>query len=289
MLITESQLGFRSANSLNILDKMSYLTEAESMYSAALVPVVENTSLGANLIRLEDVISFSEANGIEDLGYSLNLICEASQIDPSTVTFTVQEDAILGDPEIAQLTQGIMEAGVGVVALPVSGNYPMCMALDIAVDNLMETGDSAMLEAVADLDFDTFFAEANVASNQVEKYAKDEYKEMDKAAGAAHKANAKTAKNIQGKLETIWQKLKNGVGITRDWLAKGLAWLRQKALAVEAAAKKEPANKRGIWDKIKGAIAHAIEVITRKLHNFVQANRGEMKVVNVTPEKKAKK
>ena len=144
-----------------------------------------------------------------------------------------------------------------------------------------------MLDAVADLNFDAFF-EAAVQGSLVGKEALSANKAAEKAANAAHKDNARLAKNTQGKLETIWQKLKNGVGITRDWLAKILAWLRQKAIAIEGEAKKSPEKDRSIWDKIKGAIAHAIEVVTRKLHNFVQVNRGDLKEIKIKADAKKK-
>jgi hypothetical protein len=59
---------------------MSYLTEEESAYYPAMVPVLENSRIGAYTIALEDINEFCESNGIEDMGYAVAQICEASQI-----------------------------------------------------------------------------------------------------------------------------------------------------------------------------------------------------------------
>lgn len=152
MLITESQLGFsaRRFDSLGLLDNMSYLSEAESVFSPALVPVVENTQVGAHLIRLEDMIAFGESNGIEDLGYALQCVCESSEIDPSTVAFTVNEENVIADESIADLVRGIMNEGVTVIAKPLNENNPMGILAELAVNYLAETGDSYLLECLCD-------------------------------------------------------------------------------------------------------------------------------------------
>lgn len=150
MLITESQMGFVNSkiSGINLLEDMHYLSEAESVFSPALVPIVENTNVGANLIRLEDIISFAEANGIEDLGYALSSVCEASQVEPSTIAFTVQEENIIADDSLAELVGGIMQEGVAVIARPLNENNPMGILTDIAVEAFIESGDEEYINAL---------------------------------------------------------------------------------------------------------------------------------------------
>jgi hypothetical protein len=49
-----------------------YLTESESSYGAEMVPVINNKD--GYIISLEDITSYAEANGITDLGRSLEEI-----------------------------------------------------------------------------------------------------------------------------------------------------------------------------------------------------------------------
>ena len=69
MIIKESQMS-QGLNGLSLLDEMSYLTEEESAYYPAMVPVLENSRIGAYTIALEDINEFCESNGIEDMGYA---------------------------------------------------------------------------------------------------------------------------------------------------------------------------------------------------------------------------
>lgn len=188
MLITESQMGFMNSrygmNAINLLDNMHYLSEAESVYSPALVPVIENKNIGAHLIRLEDMISFAESNGIEDLGYALTCVCESSEVDPSTIVFTVQEENLIADDDLASLTSAIMNEGVGVVAKPLNENNPMGILTDFAVNYLLETGDDSALYMLCE-DFTDLAIEYVVAVNEASSSNTQRLKSLQAQLGEA--------------------------------------------------------------------------------------------------------
>ena len=154
MLITESQLGTGFGRSgMSLLENMSYLTEEESQYHAAMVPIVENTTIGANVVALEDIMKFSESNGIEDLGYALSMVCEASHIEANTVAFSVQETSIIADQDVANLVSDIMNEGAPIVAVPLSSYDPAYTLAESAIDYMLETGDQSLLEEYINDDF----------------------------------------------------------------------------------------------------------------------------------------
>ena len=157
MLITESQLGTGFGRSgMSLLENMSYLTEEESQYHAAMVPVIENTEIGANIVALEDIMKFAESNGIDDLGYALGCVCEASNIGANTVAFSVQETSVIADQDVASLVSDIMNEGAPIVAVPLSSYDPAYTLAEASIDYMLETGDSTFLEAYVNDDFEVF-------------------------------------------------------------------------------------------------------------------------------------
>ena len=164
MLITESQLGTGFGRSgMSLLENMSYLTEEESQYHAAMVPIVENTTIGANVVALEDIMKFSESNGIEDLGYALSCVCEASHIEANTIAFSVQETSIIADQDIASLVSDIMNEGAPIVAVPLSSYDPAYTLAEASIDYMLETGDQSLLEEYINDDFDAITEAAKSA------------------------------------------------------------------------------------------------------------------------------
>lgn len=161
MLITESQLNVAS-DSMSLLENMTYLSESESTYYPAMVPVVENSRLGAHMIALEDLCQFAESNGIFDLGAALQSVCESSQISPSTVAFSVHEENVIADDSMADLVTGIMNEGIAVVAMPISENAPEYVCAEMAVD-AAAYGDTSLLEAYANDDWEYFIETVNTS------------------------------------------------------------------------------------------------------------------------------
>ena len=293
MLITESQLGTGFGRSgMSLLENMSYLTEEESQYHAAMVPVVENARIGANVVALEDIMKFSESNGIEDLGYALSMVCEASGIEPNTIVFSVQETSVIADAEVASLTRDIMNEGVAIAAVPLSEYHPANILAEAAVSRLINTGDSSLLEAYVNDDLSMFAEDGegvlNAPVKQRDRMSAENYEKQKKAAAQqkedefnAHYENSKTGpdgkpnpnyanpanvKDTDNMLEKI---KKNAVNKPRDWVAAKIASLNAKMRDVINAANAASPDKKGILLTIKKKLAQAIEWLTRHMNNLM--------------------
>nr|DAT64762.1 MAG TPA: hypothetical protein [Caudoviricetes sp.] len=260
MLITESQLGTGVARSgMSLLESMSYLTEEESKFHAAMVPVVENARIGANVVALEDIMKFAESNGIEDLGIALNAVCEASDIAANTVMFSVQETSVIADRATAGLVKDIMAEGVAIAAVPLSANHPASVLAEAAMDELFETGSHALLEAYINDSFGAFVEAAKKAAAPV----------AQKAAKAV--APAAPAEDQVKNTETMLEKIKKtAIDKPRDWVAAKIAALNAKMRDVINAANAADPEKKSIFLKIKAMLAKAIEFLTRHMNNLMK-------------------
>ena len=263
MLITESQLGTGVARSgMSLLESMSYLTEEESKFHAAMVPVVENARIGANVVALEDIMKFAESNGIEDLGIALNAVCEASDIAANTVMFSVQETSVIADRATAGLVKDIMAEGVAIAAVPLSAKHPASVLAEAAMDELFETGSHALLEAYINDSFGAFVEAAKKAAKPVVAPA------AQKAAVAPAAAPAEDqVKNTETMLEKI---KKTAIDKPRDWVAAKIAALNAKMRDVINAANAADPEKKSIFLKIKAMLAKAIEFLTRHMNNLMK-------------------
>ena len=260
MLITESQLGTGVARSgMSLLESMSYLTEEESKFHAAMVPVVENARIGANVVALEDIMKFAESNGIEDLGIALNAVCEASDIAANTVMFSVQETSVIADRATAGLVKDIMAEGVAIAAVPLSAKHPASVLAEAAMDELFETGSHALLEAYIN---DSFGAFAEAAKKAVAPEAQKAAKAVAPAAPAEDQV-----KNTETMLEKI---KKTAIDKPRDWVAAKIAALNAKMRDVINAANAADPEKKSIFLKIKAMLAKAIEFLTRHMNNLMK-------------------
>ena len=263
MLITESQLGTGVARSgMSLLESMSYLTEEESKFHAAMVPVVENARIGANVVALEDIMKFAESNGIEDLGIALNAVCEASDIAANTVMFSVQETSVIADRATAGLVKDIMAEGVAIAAVPLSANHPASVLAEAAMDELFETGSHALLEAYINDSFGAFAEAAKKATAPVAQKA---------AKAAVAPAAAPAAEDQVKSTETMLEKIKKtAIDKPRDWIAAKIAALNAKMRDVINAANAADPEKKSIFLKIKAMLAKAIEFLTRHMNNLMK-------------------
>ena len=293
MLITESQLGTGFGRSgMSLLENMSYLTEEESQYHAAMVPVVENARIGANVVALEDIMKFAESNGIDDLGYALSCVCEASGIEANTIVFSVQETSVIADAEVASLTRDIMNEGVAIAAVPISERHPASILAEAAVNRLLNTGDSSLLEAYVNDDLSAFAEDGegilNAPGKPRDRISAEKYEQQQKGAAQqkedefnAHYANSKTGPdgkpnpnyaapaNVEA-TESMLEKLKkNAVNKPRDWVAAKIASLNAKMRDVINAANAASPDKKGILLTIKKKLAQAIEWLTRHMNNLM--------------------
>ena len=271
MLIKSSNFYLQS---LNLLESMQYI---EPINSAAMVPVVENARIGANVVALEDIMKFSESNGIEDLGYALSCVCEASNVDKSTIAFSIQEENIIGYQQYSDIVQDILSENVDVFVYPISRESGAYQLADTAVSYLEAYGDDSLLEAFINNDFNAFCeATENVNMDKVEidpKTKKGYIKDKDGTWKEITSGNTGKLDNgivIIHKLRRLKQE---AIDKPRDWIAKQIAALNQKMREFITKAETGDPKKRGFFMKIKEKIARVIEWLTRKLTNIVRREK----------------
>ena len=118
-----------------------FLDESESIMTPYMVPVQENSRLNANIIRIEDLNAYAESNGITDAGYAIDQICEASEISPESIVFSIQEEnMILGEDE-AETALAFLKEGGNVVLAPLSMFDKVSIEGEIFLEAADLTGD----------------------------------------------------------------------------------------------------------------------------------------------------
>ena len=151
-----------------LLEGANYLTESESRYYPEMVPIRENERLGCKLMRIEDLVEYSMANGINEAAIAVHQICEASKVDPSEIGFTVDEVNLLEDVELEETIRNIMQTNpeVPFFAAPISENDMASVITNAAVKTLAQAIDEgsedygfALFEAYVDNDFETLLNE----------------------------------------------------------------------------------------------------------------------------------
>jgi len=274
MLITESQMGYGygGTNALRLLDNMHYLSEEESRYSPAMVPIVENTQVGANLIRLEDLLAFGESNGINDLGYALQLVCETSNVSPNTIALTVQEDTVCIDPEVASLVSGIMNEGVRIAAVPMR-YCTEAWIIDEAMEALINYDNPTMLDAIMHEDYMTFLQEE-------EKKTEADKTEAPKDENKNKKDDTEKSKK---EADGLMDKLKKNINKGRAWFSRMLLRLNQWAMKINDKIKDEVAKnddkKASLWQQIKSKVLQAISWISEKFAGLAIGDKFKDKAV----------
>ena len=259
---------------LNLLESMQYI---EPINSPAMVPIVENARIGANVVALEDIMKFSESNGIEDLGYAITMVCEASDVDKSTIAFSIKEESLIGYQGYSNIVRDILSENVDVFVSPISRESTVYQLAESAISYLEEYDNDYLLEAFVNNDFDAFYeATEKVDMDKVEidpKTKKGYIQDKDgtwKEITSGDTGRLDNGIVIMHKLRRLKQE---AVDKPRDWIAKQIAALNQKMRDFIKEAETADPKKRGILLKIKEKIARAIEWLTRKLTNIVRREK----------------
>ena len=84
----------------------------------SVIPVTENSRLGKYIISVEDISSFCE-NSEKDPGYVISRICESNNISANDIAFSVTEESIILEDEVAENAMYLMNEGAEVLAKPV--------------------------------------------------------------------------------------------------------------------------------------------------------------------------
>jgi len=111
MLIKESLI-VPPSSSLKLLGKLQYIEES---VSPAVIPVTENSRLGKYIVSLEDINEYCD-NNYTDPGYVISQICESNGIDSDDIAFSVAEESIILEDEVAENAINLMENDIPVIA-----------------------------------------------------------------------------------------------------------------------------------------------------------------------------
>ena len=143
MLFRQSDLVYdliKEAN--NILNESVYLDESEAVVSAKAIPVVENSRIGAYVVRLEDIATFSEDHGVS-YNNAMSVIAEANSIDIDHLAVAVKETTIMANP-------GIVNELANVVVTPLLKTDAMYRFAEACVDAFIESGDTSYMNLLVE-------------------------------------------------------------------------------------------------------------------------------------------
>lgn len=274
MLFTAQQMRTSALDEATaLLENASYLSDAEARYYPEMVPVRENTRLQKNVVRVEDLVEYSMSNGIDDGGVALKQICEASNIDMSSVVFSVDEVSVLEDVNMEDTVRGLIQAGVQVYAAPVS-EADMASIMAESVAELMlfgeETGQSevtdSLLEAFVDDDFEYLFNENEMVAKVKEK------------ASRAKGAIVTQATDVASKVEAAVKQAHNK---SRQWLAKKISAFRTVLDNLKAKFHKGDQQQQMAQTGIKGVVEKVIAKIKQAIEYLSGLLRKAIDKVNV--------
>lgn len=138
-----------------VFESCDYLTEEESQYFPSMVSIRENTRLGLNIIKVEDLVEYAMYNGITEASEAISNICEANGVDISTIGFSVDDVSVLEDTEMADTALQLKESGVQVFTSPISTNDIIYKVTEAVVDVMTEAHGTED-EKIADSLFESF-------------------------------------------------------------------------------------------------------------------------------------
>lgn len=237
MRITADALGGSLNEATDFLDNSYYLTEQETAYYPSMVLIRENSRLGLNLIRLEDLVDYSLSNNISDFGYAINSVCEASDVDISSVGFSVDEVSIIEDAEIMDTVREFRNNNIPVFVAPLPSTDIACVMAEAVLDTCEEYDNADyLLEAYVDDDFETLLNE-NVITDKI---------------SSAYNTVKDTAGNVVDKIKSAVSNAKN---TSSKWISKKIASLKKLYNKYSTKAKNFASPKiNAICKKIRSAI-----------------------------------
>ena len=143
MLFKQSDLSYNSIQEAsNILNESVYLDESEAVVSAKAIPVVENTNIGAYVVRFNDISCFAEDHGVS-YDDAMNSVAEANSIDIDHLAVAVKETTIMANP-------GIVNELNNVVVTPLPQTDTMYQFTEACVDAFIESGDTSYMDLLVE-------------------------------------------------------------------------------------------------------------------------------------------
>ena len=126
----------------NILNESVYLDESEAVVSAKAIPVVENSRIGAYVVRLEDIATFAEDHGMS-YENAISSIAESNGIDTNNLAVAVKETTIMANPSIVNEL-------ANVVVTPIPKTDAMYRFTEACVDAFIESGDVSYMDLLVE-------------------------------------------------------------------------------------------------------------------------------------------
>lgn len=241
-MIVSDDFSISLDEAFTFLDNSEYLTEQESAYFPAMVPIIENSRLGMNIIRLEDLVNYSLANNISEAGYAINQICESASIDISNIGFSVKDTSIIEDSEIEDTVKQFTEAGLPVFVSQISDNDPSYILAEAVINKMIEDDlNDYLLEAYVYDDIDTILNEGVVDT-----------------ISTPFKAMGRGVATVGEKMKSNWRHSKKWASKKIASLTKALSKMKDKTTGFVKPKFKAIAN------KITGAIDYLKDKIKRK-------------------------
>ena len=143
MLFRQSDLAYdqiQEAN--NILNESVYLDESESILSAKAIPVVENSRIGAYVVRFNDLSCFAEDHGMS-YNNAIKSIAESNDIDTNNLAVAVKETTIMANPDIVNEINNV-------VITPIPKTDAIYQFTEACVDAFIESGDTSYMDLLVE-------------------------------------------------------------------------------------------------------------------------------------------
>ena len=126
----------------NILNESVYLDESEAVVSAKAIPVVENSRIGAYVVRFNDISTFAEDHGM-NYENAIRSIAESNGINMDHLAVAVKETTIMANP-------GIVNEINNVVVTPLPQTDAMYRFTEACVDAFIESGDTSYMDLLVE-------------------------------------------------------------------------------------------------------------------------------------------
>ena len=271
MLFKQSDLAYdpiQEAN--NILNESVYLDESEAVVSAKAIPVVENSRIGAYIVRFNDVSTFAEDHGM-NYENAIRSIAESNGINMDHLAVAVKETTIMANP-------GIVNEINNVVVTPLPQTDAMYRFTEACVDAFIESGDTSYMDLLVEETTNTKdIINLNKFVNHHDGYATKEVKNgtfvvyrtvggrIQDAADRIDKerSNAKLdMENEQSKIKKLLKTIKYyGYNTPKERIATALATLTKKYNEMVRNVPDDPAQRKW-YQSILKVIDNAITRLT---------------------------
>ena len=223
MLFKQSDLSYNSIQEAsNILNESVYLDESEAVVSAKAIPVVENTNIGAYVVRFNDMATFAEDYGVS-YNNAMNSVAESNGIDTNNLAVAVKETTIMANP-------GIINELNNVVVTPLPQTDAMYQFTEACVDAFIESGDTSYMDLLVE---ETTNAKKDKQimdmihnrAKRYESYAKNDKFVIDRDL----KSNKLNLENEKSDIKKLLKIVKHyGYNTPKALIMKAIAFLRIK-------------------------------------------------------------